>query len=98
VATEKGLTCGDWVVLVNQDGVRSEPLQVKATQRIRADCVFMVHGYGHSSKLLSFARGRGANDTNLITRVAIDPLMGGTGMNVNFVRIEKTATPKEAKA
>jgi len=30
---------------------------------------------------------KGASDTQLITRVAIDPIMGGTGMRVNFVRL-----------
>ena len=28
---------------------------------------------------------RGASDARLITRVKRDPVMGGTGMNVNFV-------------
>ena len=51
----------------------SEPVQVKATQRIRSDCVYMVHGYGHTAKHLKYARGRGASDTNLMTRVKIDP-------------------------
>ena len=35
--------------LVNQDGVRSQPAKLKVTQRIRPDCVFVVHGYGHTS-------------------------------------------------
>ncbi len=93
IATERGLECGDWVELVNQDGARSQPIQVRATQRIRPDCVFMVHGYGHTDKGLHFAYGRGANDTQLITRIAADPANGSTGMNVNFVRIEKVAGP-----
>jgi len=88
-AEELGFADGEKVVLVNQDGVRSEPLPLKATQRIRPDCVFMVHGYGHDSKALRFAYRRGASDSRLITRYATDPIMGGTGMNVNFVRIEK---------
>jgi len=91
VAAEQGLQDGDRVILVNQDGVQSEPIRVKVTQRIRTDCVYMVHGYGHSSKGLKFARGRGADDAKLITRYKIDPIMGGTGMNVNFVRIERAA-------
>ncbi|MBW2256733.1 MAG: hypothetical protein JRI25_19345 [Deltaproteobacteria bacterium] len=49
----------------------------------------MVHGYGHDSKGLKFAYKRGASDSVLITRYKVDPIMGGTGMNVNFVRIEK---------
>ncbi len=96
VATERGLDCGDWVVLVNQDGVRSQRVQIKATQRIRPDCVYMVHGYGHTAKGLHFARGRGASDTQICTRVAIDPAAGSTGMNVNFVKIEKVAQPGAA--
>jgi thiosulfate reductase/polysulfide reductase chain A len=89
VAEELGLKNGESVVAVNQDGVRSEPLPLKATQRIRPDCVFMVHGYGHSAKGLTFARGRGADDSRLVTRFKVDPLMGATGMSVNFVRVER---------
>jgi len=89
VAREKGLSNGEKVVLVNQDGVRSEPVPLKATQRIRPDCVFVVHGYGHTSPGLKFARGRGLDDTKLVTRTKIDPAMGSTGMNVNFVAVEK---------
>lgn len=91
VATELGLRSGEMVVCVNQDGVRSEPLPLKATERIRPDCVYLVHGYGHDAKGLSFARGRGASDSRLVTRVRVDPAMGGTGMNVNFVRVERAA-------
>jgi len=56
-ATEQGLSNEDRVVLVNQDGVRSQPARLKATQRIRPDCVFVVHGYGHESDGLKFAKG-----------------------------------------
>jgi thiosulfate reductase/polysulfide reductase chain A len=37
------------------------------------------------------ARGRGADDSALMTRVLVDPIMGATGMRGNFVRIEKGA-------
>jgi len=83
------LKSGDLVVLVNQDGVRSAPVRAKVTERIRGDCVYLVHGFGHSSNGLKFARGRGASDSQLITRAKVDPIMGGTGMNINFVRIER---------
>ena len=89
VAQEMGLSNGGSVVLVNQDGVRSEPAPLKATQRIRPDCVFVVHGYGHTDPGLRFARGRGLDDAKLVTRTKIDPAMGGTGMSVNFVTVEK---------
>jgi len=35
--------------------------------------------------------GKGASDARLITRYETDPLMGGTGMNVNFVTLEMEA-------
>jgi thiosulfate reductase/polysulfide reductase chain A len=82
------LANGDRVVLVNQDGVSSGPVRAKVTQRIRGDCVFLVHGWGHTAKGLRYARGRGASDSTLTTRYKVDPIMGGTGVNVNFVRIE----------
>jgi thiosulfate reductase/polysulfide reductase chain A len=83
---------GERVVLVNQDGVRSRPVRLKPTQRIRGDCVYMVHGFGHSAPGLRFAHGRGASDSELTTRYKVDPIMGGTGMNVNFVRIERAGS------
>ncbi len=80
---------GERVVLVNQDGVKSGSLPVKITERIRGDCVYLVHGFGHDAKGLRLAHGRGASDSKLVTRANVDPIMGGTGMNVNFVRIER---------
>jgi thiosulfate reductase/polysulfide reductase chain A len=45
----------------------------------------MVHGFGHKNDKLSRANGRGASDSELITKVMLDPIMGGTGMRGNFV-------------
>ncbi len=89
VATDLGLNAGDRVRLVNQDGVESAPISVKPTERIRSDAVYMVHGWGHRAKGLRYARGRGADDSELISRVEVDPVMGGTGMRVNFVTLRK---------
>jgi thiosulfate reductase/polysulfide reductase chain A len=75
------------VRLTNQDGATSLPVKVKATERIRPDCVYLVHGFGHNAKRLTRTFGKGASDARLITRYAVDPLMGGTGMNVNFVTL-----------
>jgi thiosulfate reductase/polysulfide reductase chain A len=83
------LANGEKVVLVNQDGVRSSPVRVKLTERIRGDCVYMVHGWGQTAKKQRYAFGRGASDSQLTTRYKVDPIMGGTGMNVNFVRVER---------
>ncbi|MBI2376572.1 MAG: molybdopterin-dependent oxidoreductase [Deltaproteobacteria bacterium] len=89
VLRDLGISDGERVRLVNQDGVKSQPLAVKATERIRADCVYMTHGWGHRAKGLRFARGIGADDGELMTRVAICSAMGGTGMRVSFVAIER---------
>jgi thiosulfate reductase/polysulfide reductase chain A len=91
VAERAGLRTGDRVRLKNQDGVLSNPIKVKATQAIRTDCVYMVHGFGHTAKGLRRALGKGASDASLVTRYETDPLMGGTGMNVNFVTLEQEA-------
>ena len=91
IAKERGLSSGESVVLVNQDGARSMPAKLRATQRIRPDCVFVVHGYGHTSPGLKFARGRGLDDATLVTKVAVDPVAGSTGMSVNFVTVERAA-------
>jgi thiosulfate reductase/polysulfide reductase chain A len=90
-ALRLGMKTGERVRLRNQDGVVSLPVKVRATQAIRADCVYMVHGFGHTAKGLRRALGRGASDARLVTRYETDPLMGGTGMNVNFVTLEREA-------
>jgi thiosulfate reductase / polysulfide reductase chain A len=85
-AAQLGLKSGDRVALENRDGVRSEPVLVKVTEGIRTDAAYLVHGFGHRGKGLSRAYRKGISDTSLMSRVTIDPLMGGTGMRVNFVR------------
>ena len=74
------------IYLENQDGVISSfPIKVRITERIRWDSVYMVHGFGHNNRKLSKSFGKGVSDTELITAVEVDPLMGGTGMRGNFV-------------
>jgi thiosulfate reductase/polysulfide reductase chain A len=88
VAKRMGLKTGDRVKLRNQDGVESMSIKLKVTEQIRQDCVYMVHGFGHSAKGLRRAFGKGASDAKLITRYKKDPLMGGTAMNINYVTVE----------
>ncbi len=86
VARKWGLNDGDRVYLQNQDGVRSAfNAPVKVTERIRPDAVFIVHGYGRKARQLRFVYGRGIDSAELVTRYAEDPIMGGTGMFVNYV-------------
>ncbi len=88
VARILGLKSGQHVWLKNQDDIISTfSIRVRVTERIRWDSVYMVHGFGHDNKKLSRAFGKGINDTELISQVAIDPIMGGTGMRGNFVQI-----------
>jgi len=76
------------VWLRNQDGVVSKfPIKVRITERIRFDSVYMVHGFGKTNSKLSRSYGKGISDSDLITNVKIDPIMGGTGMRENFVEI-----------
>lgn len=83
------LRSGVYVTLENQDEKRSGKIKVKLTSRIRQDCVYMVHGFGRSDKRLTKGYGHGAADSEMISRYKVDPIMGGTGMNVNFVKIER---------
>ena len=53
----------------NQDGVSATAMRVKATQRIRADCVYMVYGFGHTTA--AEARlSAGASAARLTTRTS----------------------------
>ncbi len=88
VAGQFGLSSGDYIKLRNQDGKISNAIKVKATQRIRMDCVYMVHGFGQTAKMLTSTYHKGASDTLLQTKYIFDPLMGGTGLNMNFVTFE----------
>jgi thiosulfate reductase/polysulfide reductase chain A len=87
-ARRHDLRDGQYVRLKNQDGVSSNRIKVNVTERIRTDCVYMVHGFGHTARGLRHALGKGASDAQLITQYATDPLMGGTAMNINFVTFE----------
>ena len=86
IAKEWDLTNDQYIYLENQDGVISDfQIKVRVTERIRFDSVYMVHGFGHTDKRMTRAFGKGVSDTQLITNVMVDPIMGGTGMRGNFV-------------
>ncbi len=90
-AEKAGLKSGQYVRLKNQDGVVSNKVKVKATQRIRPDTLYMVYGFGHTSRMLKRAYLKGASAAQLNTRYKVDPLMGGTSLHQNFVTFEKEA-------
>jgi len=95
VANQWGLKAGQPVWLINQDGIISTfSIKVRITERIRWDSVYMVHGFGHEQKQLTRSYGKGVSDTQLISNVMEDPIMGGTGMRGNFVSF-LTEKPQE---
>ncbi|MDH3377218.1 MAG: molybdopterin-dependent oxidoreductase [Gammaproteobacteria bacterium] len=85
VARKWDLENGRYVRLKNQDGVESNRIRIRVTERIRPDSVFMAHGFGHTAEGLRLASGRGADDAALITNIPHDPIMGASGMRANFV-------------
>jgi len=86
VSKEWDLQNGQYIWLKNQDGVISDfPIRVRITERIRWDSIYMVHGFGHGQKGMKRCFGKGASDSQLMTKVLTDPIMGGTGMRGNFV-------------
>lgn len=90
VAKEWGIKTGQYIRLENQDGKVGNRVRVKVTERIRTDCVFMVHGFGHREKKLKRSFNKGASVTRLVTKTATDPIMGGVGMRGNFVTFRIT--------
>jgi thiosulfate reductase/polysulfide reductase chain A len=99
IAKAWGIQNEQYIWLQNQDGIISEfPVKVRITERIRWDSVFMVHGFGHSQKQMRRSYGHGASDTQLISHVNTDPLMGGTGMRENFVTFLTEKPGKEVSS
>jgi thiosulfate reductase/polysulfide reductase chain A len=89
VAKQWQLDSGSYVRLQNQDGVVSNPVRVHITERTAPDAVFMAHGFGSRSRKLHLTYGVGADDSELMTRILEDPIMGATGMRGNFVTLIK---------
>ena len=92
VANAHKLENGEYVRLASREGAVCGKIRVRVTERIGPDSVFMAHGFGHKSKRLRLTTGAGADDSELMTNVKIDPIMGGTGMRGNFVTFVKEAT------
>jgi thiosulfate reductase/polysulfide reductase chain A len=96
VAKEWGIKDDQEIWLKNQDGAVTDfPVKVRITERIRWDSVYIVHGFGHTQKQMTRCFGRGASDTRLVTKVLVDPIMGGTGMRGNFVTFLTEKTEQE---
>jgi thiosulfate reductase/polysulfide reductase chain A len=87
LARSMGIKNMDEVVLENQDGVRSDKVKVMTTPGIRGDVVYLPHGFGGNKRgLLNFTT-REVGDNHLMTKYTVDPICGGNGLRVNFVRL-----------
>jgi thiosulfate reductase/polysulfide reductase chain A len=80
---------GEAVVVRNDAGAETGPLPLKVTERMADGAVYMVHGFGHRSRRLSRANGRGADDTEVIHDYAVDPISGSTGMRTQIVTVAR---------
>ncbi|NQU64202.1 MAG: molybdopterin-dependent oxidoreductase [SAR324 cluster bacterium] len=89
IARVQNLTNGDYVSIKNKKGVKSNPIKVRVTKRIRQDCVFMAHGFGRTDRRLTKAFEVGADDNGMLSEYELDPIMGSTGSQVNFVTFDK---------
>ena len=87
-ASRAGINHGERVRLVNEDGVKSLPIVVRVTSRIRPDCVYLVHGFGHTASGMRRALNKGAGTAVLLTHTKIEPLMGAIALNRTYVTLE----------
>jgi thiosulfate reductase/polysulfide reductase chain A len=86
VAAGRGLADGDWVEVSSTVGTAH--IRLKATPAIRSDCVYLTPGYGHLSKALTTAYGRGASDSELHVTYT-DPASGSQALSQTFVTVRK---------
>ena len=87
IARSMGLKNEDEVVVENQDGIKTDKIKILTTPGMRPDAVFLPHGFGGNKKgLLNYTK-RDISDNTLISKYTIDPISGGTGLRVNFVRL-----------
>ncbi len=88
LAKQLGIEEGRCVLIENADGATSGHLQARITSRVMPGTVYMIHGFGHTSKELTRTYGMGGADSEVIERYAVDPISGATGMRTEFVKIK----------
>ncbi|MBS1828128.1 MAG: molybdopterin-dependent oxidoreductase [Acidobacteria bacterium] len=73
LATKLGIKNGDMVRIRSRVGAIELPAQV--TERLRPDCVMVAHGFGHRSKRMSVAGGKGVRDGDIVPAQSMDDLV-----------------------
>jgi len=86
-AAALGVEHGEPVMVENAHGDVTGPMPARVTERMRPHTVYMIHGFGHSSKALTNACCMGGSDSELIRGYAVDPISGSTGMRTEFVKV-----------
>ncbi len=76
-AARNGIADGDEVYV--ESSTNKIRLKAKTTQGMRQDCLAIDHGFGHWSKELSVAYGKGANDGDLIPSMTIEDQLSISG-------------------
>jgi thiosulfate reductase/polysulfide reductase chain A len=87
ISRSMGLKNEDEVIIENQDGIKSGKIKILTTPGMRPDAVFLPHGFGLNDRGLLDYTDRKLSDNSLISKYNIDPISGGTGLRVNFVRL-----------
>jgi thiosulfate reductase/polysulfide reductase chain A len=64
LATRLGIAEGQQVRIVSRVGAIELPAHLSET--LRSDCVMVAHGFGHRSRLLNTAGGKGVRDGDVI--------------------------------
>ena len=86
MANQRAISDGDWLKV--QSTVGAVRIRAHVTDRIRADCVHLPHGFGHRSPALRLAHNIGASDQDLIA-TRWDRISGNAALHETFVTVEK---------
>lgn len=85
-AEARSIKNGDKVVVESDIG--KIKLRAYVTEMIRPDCVFTTQGFGHLSRGLRVAFGKGASDSDVHVTFT-DPVSGGQALSQTFVKVYK---------
>ncbi len=88
-ADKLGISDGDLVEVSNNG--HAERIKAKVTDTIHPECVFLLHGFGHTLDVETRAKGKGAADqTFMIGGLDIwDPAGGAVALQEHFVKVAK---------
>jgi thiosulfate reductase/polysulfide reductase chain A len=83
-AAELGIKDGDWVEVASP--VSKGRIQVKATDLIHPEAVFMLHGFGHEAERAARSYKRGLSDSEIQENVS-DRIGGSPALHDTFVSV-----------